>query len=233
MTPVRIRRLLLALTLAGLSQACPAGAQSLTRAEALKIADSYIQHRWHSSAKNLMHGRDADGIEVHTPDRDGGHGGPPLDCWLLEAENLGVAYKWGGNDTPASFDAGIRAGKAAGDVYTSEKRRRGGGAVSHAAVGVDCSGFICRCWKLQKRYSTNSFAEICQKLPGASALQPADIMNTPGGHVLMFVKWLDDGKKKALFYEAAPFSRTRACEHDVSEMAADGFVPMRYRKIRS
>jgi hypothetical protein len=209
----------------------PASAQSVTRTEALRIAESYIQHRWQGSAKNLLHGKDANGIEVHTPDRDGGHGMPLAECWRVDAENLGVAYKWGGNDTPISFDAGIKTGKAAGDVYTAEKRRLDDAGTSGAAVGIDCSGFICRCWKTPNRYSTRSLARICQKLPAASALQPADIMNKPGGHVLLFVKWLDAEKTRALFYESAPFSKTLASERDVNEMVADGFQPMRYRHI--
>lgn len=208
-------------------------AQSLTRAESLKIAESFIQHRWQSSAKNVRHGKDADGIEVHTPDRDGGHGNPLSECWVPNAENIGVAYKWGGDDSPKSFSAGIRAGKAAGDVYTSEKRRRGDKAVSRDAVGVDCSGFICHCWKLIARYSTYSLPSICQKLSSPAALEPADIMNQPNGHVLLFVKWLDSEKKRAVFYEAAPYSKTLAAERDVNEMTADGYQPLRFRHIRN
>lgn len=207
-------------------------AQAVTRAEALRIAESYLQHRWHSSQANVLHGKDRDGIEVHTPDRDGGRCGPRAECWLVNAENIGVAYKWGGDDTPASFDAGIKAGKAAGDVYTSEKRRLDDAAASAQAVGIDCSGFICRCWQTRKRYSTVSLAEVCRRLSSPNDLEPADIMNQPHGHVLMFVKWLDLEKKRALFYEAAPFSKTLASERDVNQMAADGFFPMRYRQIR-
>jgi len=208
-------------------------AQTLTRAESLKIAESFIQHRWQASAKNVRHGKDSDGIEVHTPDRDSGHGNPLSECWLPEMENTGVAYKWGGNDSPKSFSAGVRAGKAAGDVYTSEKRRRGGNAVSGDAVGIDCSGFICHCWKLTTRHSTNSLASVCQKLPSPAALEPADIMNQSNGHVLLFVKWVDAEKKRAVFYEAAPFSKTLASERDVNEMTADGYQPLRYRHIRN
>jgi hypothetical protein len=207
-------------------------AQTLTRGESLKIAESFIQHRWHSSAKNVRHGKDADGIEVHTPDRDGGHGNPLSECWVPDAENIGVAYKWGGNDSPKSFTAGVGAGKAAGDVYTSEKRRRGDKAVSGDAVGIDCSGFINHCWKLTARYSTYSLSSICQKLSSPAALEPADIMNQPNGHVLLFVKWLDAEKKRAVFYEAAPFSKTLASERDVNEMTAAGYQPLRYRHIR-
>ena len=206
--------------------------QTITRAEALRIAESYVQHHWEASARNVLHGKDKKGVEVHTPDREGGHGNPLDECWRINEENIGVAYKWGGDDTPASFSAGIRAGKAGGDVYTPDKRRLDDAAVSDAAVGIDCSGFICRCWKTSKRYSTSSLADVCIKLHSPAELQPADIMNTRRGHVLMFVKWLDEEKKRPLFYEAAPFSKTRASERDVDEMVSDGFVPMRYRHMR-
>jgi hypothetical protein len=226
-------RLLLVLTVVLCAGAEPASAQSVTRAESLKIAETFIEHRWHASAKNVRHGKDGKGIEVHTPDRKSGHGSPPSECWIPDVENVGVAYKWGGNDSPKSFNAGIRAGKAGGDVYTSEKRRLGDRAVSGDAVGIDCSGFINHCWKLKVRHSTNSFASICEKLSSPATLEPADIMNTANGHVLLFVKWLDAGKKRAVFYEAAPFSKTLASERDVNELAAAGYKPLRYRHIRN
>ena len=217
--------------LLGLFLGSQATAQSITRAEALRVAESYIHHRWEGSPNNVLHGKDKHGIEVHTPDREGGRGTPLDECWLVQGENIGVAYKWGGNDTPATFDAGIRSGKAAGDVYTLDKRRLDDSAVSSAAVGIDCSGFICRCWKTQKRYSTSSLADACIQLSSPAALEPADIMNQRHGHVLMFVKWLDSTKKRALFYEAAPFSKTRASERNIAELTDDGFLPMRYRHI--
>lgn len=210
----------------------PLRAQSLTRAEALQVAENYIHHQWHSSAKNLHHGADSSGVQVNTPDRPGGHGYPSEACWEVGAGNSGVAYKWGGFDTPESFDKGVRAGKAAGDVYTPDKRKLGGNGVSGDAVGIDCSGFVSRCWKLSHKYDTSTLAEICQKLRSPEQLQPADIMNTEGGHVILFVKWLDDSKTRALFYEAAPFSKTLSSERTISELVADGYTPMRYRKIR-
>jgi cell wall-associated NlpC family hydrolase len=225
------RRVLLVFGIVSLACARPARAQSLTRAEALKVAETFISHRWESSQKNVRHGSDSDGVEIHTPDCDGGRADPVGACWNVGAANVGVAYKWGGFDTPDSFDAGVRAGKAAGDVYTAEKRRRGGAAVSSAAVGIDCSGFISRCWKLPRKHSTSMLAAICRKLASPSELLPADVMNASEGHVVMFVKWLDDEKKRALFYESAPFSKTLASERDVVELLDAGYQPMRYRKI--
>lgn len=209
----------------------PARADSVTRAEALKIAETFILHRWTAAPHNLRHGRDSAGIEIHTPDRPGGHGDPAGDCWEPGAQNTGMAYKWGGFDTPASYDAGLRKGKAAGDVYTAEKRRRGGAAVSGDAVGIDCSGFISRCWKLPGKHSTSTLASLSRRLPSASALRPADVMNTAGGHVLLFVRWVDDEKTRALFYEAAPFSKTRATERPIAGMVSEGYVPLRFRHI--
>jgi hypothetical protein len=210
----------------------PLHAQTLTRTEALQVAENYLHHQWQSSERNLRHGPDSRGVQVNTPDRPGGHGSPDEACWEVGATNSGVAYKWGGFDTPESFDKGVRAGKAAGDVYTLDKRRFGGGAVSGDAVGIDCSGFVSRCWKLPHKYDTSTLAEVCQKLRSPEQLQPADIMNTEGGHVILFVKWLDATKSRALFYEAAPFSKTLSSERDISTLVAAGYTPMRYRKIR-
>jgi hypothetical protein len=225
-----MRTLILTLVLAASIPGAPA--QSVSRPEALRIAESFVQHHWQASPQNRRHGQDARGVEVHTPDRESGRGTPLADCWTVGSDNVGVAYKWGGLDTPESFDAGLKSGKAAGDVYTPEKRRLDQAGISDAAVGIDCSGFICRCWKLKKRYSTYSFHGICTKLPNVAALQPADIMNQPAGHVLLFAKWLDPEKKRALFYESAPFSKTVASERDVTELVAAGYVAMRYRHIR-
>jgi hypothetical protein len=57
-------------------------------------------------------------------------------------------------------------------------------------------------------------------------------MDRPNTHVLLFVKWLDAEKERALFYEASPFSKTVASEREVRAMAAGGYLPLRYRQIR-
>jgi hypothetical protein len=207
-------------------------AQTVTRAEALKIGESFLEHRWQASPKNVKHGKDSAGVDVQTPDRDGGQCNPPGECWVPDAENIGVAYKWGGNDSPQTFTAGVRAGKAAGDVYTDAKRKGGGKTVSGDAVGIDCSGFICRCWKLTTRHSTESLPSICEKLSSPAELKPGDIMNGAGAHVMLFAKWTNPEKTHALFYEASPFSKTVASEGDVNQMTSAGFKPLRYRQIR-
>lgn len=227
----RLRRVALAAVLA-VCLTSELRAQDLTRADALAVAESFLSHRWQPTAKNLRHGKDEDGVDVQTPDRAGAIGRPLEELWLVDRPNTGMAYKWGGFDSLASFDAGVRAGRAAGDVYTQAKRRLGGAAVSSSAVGVDCSGFISRCWKLPRKHSTDSLTGISRKLGSTSDLRPADIMNQPGGHVLLFVRWKDLSKTRALFYEAAPFSKVRAKEYAVADLDSSGFSARRFRKIR-
>lgn len=225
-------RSFIVLLVAFVTGSAPASFAQISRAEALKIAESYIEHRWQATAKNVKHGKDSAGVDVQTPDRDGGQCNPLNQCWVPDAENTGVAYKWGGNDSPESFSAGVRAGKAAGDVYTAAKRKGGGTTVSRDAVGIDCSGFICRCWKLTTRHSTESLPSICEKLSSPAELKPGDIMNGSGAHVMLFAKWTNAEKTHALFYEASPFSKTVASDQDIDQMTRAGFKPLRYRHIR-
>lgn len=233
LTSAQIRHLRRALLgVAWLASVAHAQAEPITRTEALKIAETYVGHRWQAVAANVRHGKDSAGVEIHTPDRASGHGDPASDCWIADAQNTGVAYKWGGFDTPEKFDVGIRAGKAAGDVYSAEKRRKGGAAVSGDAVGIDCSGFISRCWKLPRKHSTTMLFGLCERLASPAALKPADVMNTAEGHVLLFVRWLDAEKTRARFYESAPFSKTRASENTVADLLASGYQPLRYRSIK-
>jgi hypothetical protein len=94
--------------------------------------------------------------------------------------------------------------------------------VSAHAVGLDCSGFISRCWRLPKKYATSTLPKVCVKLRSTAELLPGDILNQPGGHVVLFVKWLDEKTGRASFYEAEPFSKVRSSERNVPELLAAG-----------
>jgi hypothetical protein len=199
-----------------------------TRAEAVSTAASFAEHRWVPTAQNVRHGKDAAGILIRTPDRSTGN----PDLWQPGQPGVGVPYKWGGFDSLASFERGIEAGKAAGDLYSAEKRRLGGKAVSGSAVGLDCSGFISRCWRIAEKQSTSSLLAHCVKLRSPADLRPGDALDQAGGHVVLFVKWLDASQTRFLCYEAEPFSRVRVSERHAPEMIAAGYSPVRYRKIR-
>jgi len=212
-----------------------AGAEPLTRAAALRIAEAYCNYTWQATAKNVLQGRDIDGVEVHTPNNAATpdtNTPPDPNLWNIGATNTGMPYKWGGFDSLETFEAGLKKGKAAGDIYSLEKRRLGGAAVSSNAVGIDCSGFISRCWKLPTKQSTNSLPSICTRLSSPADLKPGDIMDGAGGHVILFARWLDDRKSRAQFYESSPFTKVIASTYDISDLTLRGFLPFRYKSIR-
>jgi len=141
----------------------------VSRDESLNIGDTYEQHQWNASADNITNGRitDPNGVEAETPP------------WVVVGSNTKVPYRWGGFNTLAEYDYGLLHGKYAGDKATS--------GTSSYCVGVDCSGFVSRCWKLPSHYSTRMMDDfITVAYDDWGELQPADAIHKPG-HVRLFV----------------------------------------------
>ena len=207
---------------------------SVTRRECLNMAEAYRTHRWTGSGANIMHGPDARGIQVDTPDSTYQKPGAVPGWWRTGEVNEGVPYQWGGFCTLAEFDAGLRAGKAAGDVYSSEKRRLLDAAVSTQAVGIDCSGFISRCWKLPRSYSTRELAGLCVELKSWDELKPGDILNTFNAHCLLFAGWDDTEKTRIIAYETGSPPDWKVVSHSIEAkwLRSIGYRPFRYRKMQ-
>ncbi len=145
--------------------------------DVLRTADEYVQLNWYCTDDNLTNGivTDEYGYLVQTP------------YWVQTGSNRQVPYKWGGFETVEQFLNGIDIGKYAGDVYTSKS----GGTPS--AVGVDCSGFVSRCWDLPKHYSTRMMDDALA-LPYSSweEAEPGDAVHKPG-HVRLVVRQNGNG----------------------------------------
>ncbi len=142
---------------------------TVSRDESLDIGQTYVLHQWTAEANNITNGRihDPNGVEIETPP------------WVALGTNTKVPYKWGGFNTLSGFDNGLSNGKYAGDKATS-------GSSSYC-VGVDCSGFVSRCWKLPSHYSTRMMDDfITVAYNGWDELQPADAIHKVG-HVRLFV----------------------------------------------
>lgn len=161
----------------------------VTRADVIATAEHYLRHVWTPTERNIFHAIDPDGIRVDTPDAGFQRPEPPAGWWRAGERNVGLPYMWGGFDTPESFDAGLRAGKAAGDVYTAEKRRLLDDAASKHAVGIDCSGLISRCWRLPRSYSTRELTALCGPVTDLAKVRPGDILNLHNSHVVLFSCW--------------------------------------------
>ena len=145
-----------------------------------------------------------------------------------------MPYKWGGFDTPASFDAGLRAGKAAGDVYTEEKRRLLDDAVSEQTVGIDCSGFVSRCWRLPRSFSTRELAALCDPVTDFAQLKPGDIFNLHNAHVVLFAGWTDAERTSLTAYEAGapPSWKVQLDTMTLRFLTDQGYTAWRYRGMR-
>jgi cell wall-associated NlpC family hydrolase len=139
-----------------------------SRVTALKIGESYALHQYKCTSMNLSVSDVSapDGDIVRTP------------SWLVVGSNARVAYKWGGFNTLAEYDNGLANGKFAADINTD--------GVSSYAVGVDCSGFVSRCWQMGSHYSTSSMPAITTQYASWNDLKPGDAIHKIG-HVRLFV----------------------------------------------
>lgn len=150
--------------------------------DVLSTGAAYESLSWTCSADNLTDGvvYDDQGYPVRTP------------SWIVVGDNLKMPYKWGGFETVEMYLYGIDILKYAGDNYTDKC------CGSDAAVGVDCSGFVSRCWNLPKHYST-SMMDDGLTLPylSWSELEPGDAVHKVG-HVRLMVKHNGDGSLTVL-----------------------------------
>ena len=209
----------------------PLAPSQVTPTEALAIAEIYSRHSWRPFARNILHGRDPAGIQVDTPDigyrPESGRNG----WWVPGETNVGIPYKWGGFDDPASFDLAISAGRAAGDVSTPSKRLADNAAVSARATGVDCSGFVSRCLKLPAVHDSARLPSLCDPLPGPGQLRPGDLLNIPRKHVILFAGWARADHSWIYFYETGgiPDWKPALKEAPLAALIDLGYQPLRYR----
>ena len=203
-----------------------------TREDALATAYRYTQVEWMPEARHVRHGPDSDGIVVHTPDLSEKWTGDARGWWKPGVAAKGMPYQWGGFDTPESFQEKLAAGKKAGDVGDAAKRAMGDAGTSSESCGIDCSGFVSRCWNLPRPVSTRELPEICDRLESWDELLPGDILLNHQ-HVVLFARWIEPGKMIA-GYEAGPIPmwRVNACGIPTDKLLREGYSPWRYRGFK-
>ncbi|MCF7885101.1 MAG: C39 family peptidase [Candidatus Marinimicrobia bacterium] len=157
----------------------------VSRDKVLEIANNYVRHEWNCTEDNITDGivTAPDGYRIDTPD------------WIEVGQNQNIPYKWGGFNTITEFDNGIKNGKYAGDTCWVQKNEG-----SAYARGVDCSGFVSRCWQLSTHYSTNSMSNWNKIYTYSSwdSLKQGDAILSPGHHVILFVQKKNNGSYKCI-----------------------------------
>ena len=148
-----------------------------SRTMALRIAENYVYHKYNCTGSNLAPDNVTapDGDVVRTPDR------------LIVGANARVPYKWGGFNTLDQFNDGLSNGLYAGDINTA--------GVSSSAVGVDCSGYVSRCWQLSYHASTSYMPNITSLYNNWSELKPGDAVHKVG-HVRLYISTESNGSIK-------------------------------------
>ncbi|MBG7607456.1 MAG: hypothetical protein IZT59_05455 [Verrucomicrobia bacterium] len=196
--------------------------------QALRTAQAYTEIDWQPRTWHIRHGKDNKGIMVHTPDTTLAKHGDKRGYWTPQKMAKGMPYKWGGFDTPESFLQGLREGKKAGDIANTYKIRNDNAAISDESVGIDCSGFISRCWGLDRHVSTRDLPALCDPVSWED-LRMGDIL-LKKGHVLMFITRQGE---YIVGYEAGPIPtwRSRRCAIRVSYLKAKDYSPWRYKNM--
>ena len=213
----------------------PASADYVTRQQAVQTALAYTTLTWQGEKRHRLHGADPDGQWVDTPDAAAATTlGSAM--WWQCGNNIGMPYKWGGFDTPQEFCNRLQSEDYvyAGDYASSAKVAGGDNAVSRYAAGIDCSGLVSRCWRLDRPYSTRELGALCTPLPDFKALQPGDIALKPGTHVILFLEWADAEKSSFYAVEAGGVPHWKCYRYRVSlnMLRKAGYTPHRYKNMR-
>lgn len=137
----------------------------------------------------------------------------------------GVAYDWGGNDTPEVFVQKLGASYAAGSHSWH--------GVSPCTAGIDCSGFVGQAWGLAGRgkLSTASLGNVARSLGAqwGDRLLPGDALNRAGRHVVLYAGRSADGRP--VVFEALA-AASRVIRNDrVTWARLRRYAPMRLRTL--
>ena len=186
----------------------------------LATAERYVSSSWEGEERHRFHGRDPAGVPVDTPDAGLRAGG-----WRVGETNRGVPYKWGGWSTPEEFLAGIEGGSWAGHWPADPSDPR----TTSRAVGVDCSGFVSRCWGLAYKHSTRSLGPLCLTIEW-DALRPGDLLTSFDGHAILFESWADEERTRIVGVESTWPGVVRK-ERRVDALKRGGLVPQRYAPL--
>lgn len=165
--------------------------------QVIEKALAYANYKWTASEANVLHGTDADGRFVDTPDVT--WRGEVLNCgwWKVGEVNIGIPYDWGNASTLEEFEHGIKNGKFAGNV-PEDKKRYG----SYNTVGVDCSGLLTVCWGLPKKIATRDIPEYAAIIENLDDIQQGDVFAKIGSHVMFFKEFANAEKSEVFIIDS-------------------------------
>lgn len=136
-----------------------------------------------------------------------------------------MPYCWGGFSSTSQYRTGMRNSGRVGNINTSTS-----GHVANT-YGLDCSGYVSRCWGQSTKYGTSTIGSICNSI-SYNALRSADALNKSGSHIVLFD--YSDGAGHYTLYEATTLNQYDRVSHTsrvVSNLSSGGYVALRYKGI--
>ncbi|MBN1423986.1 SH3 domain-containing protein [Candidatus Fermentibacteria bacterium] len=182
----------------------------LSRSQMMLNARAFVNLQWSASSGNITSGIQQlpDGSSVRTP------------AWVTVGAKQKVPYKWGGFTSTSTFAAGVPLGKKCGDDYTE--------SVSWTdlyCIGVDCSGFVSRCWNTSQKYGTATLSQIAAQLGSFGEMRRGDCLNLVSSHVRLCAE--DNPPGMVLTMEASAYD-WRVSYRAYTLSALSSYVPMRF-----
>jgi hypothetical protein len=153
-------------------------AQVVRRSEILSRVRPYAEINWTPQTANLTAGC----ITNYKP------------YYSLNVPVTGMAYRWGGSDTPEDFKGNLKNGLGAGAHKWDAENVN-----SPCTTGIDCSGLVCNVWK-RPHAPTASFPDFTTNVTDRKSLKTGDAFLRVGRHVMLFVGLQDSGNP--ILYEA-------------------------------
>ncbi len=141
-----------------------------------------------------------------------------------------MPYRWGGEDTPATFRTRIEWGALAGDLCTCRQAQYNYCIFADSA-GVDCSGFVSRAWGIEKR-GTSGLLDVATDLDSLADLKPGDAFDWPQRHIRLFTGMAEGAATAFVVLESSTrYQCQGVCERTYRPSELNGYRLIRYKGI--
>jgi len=203
-----------------------AASPSVSRADVVKCAETFRDLEWTLTPAAYEH--------TGVPNECS----PPTRYWRRPSylngksgqQVKGVPYCWGCSHSTEQFLDYVKTGaRLAGHSCTC---RTGNYCIRNDATGVDCSGFVSQCWRME--YHTTSDMGGVSSRVDLAAMKPGDAFNLSGSHIRLFMGLVetDTGPRFRVIEAANSEGRIgRVVEQTYTASQLSSYKPIRYKKI--
>ncbi|MGB8657982.1 MAG: CARDB domain-containing protein [Candidatus Zixiibacteriota bacterium] len=151
----------------------------------------------------------------------------------------GEAYEWGGWDDTNAFLTNMNSskGQRAG-VHINNDCLPDAQCNPCWSTGIDCSGFVSRCWHLSWKHNTRTLFDVADTIP-YDQLQRGDALDDTtqagGRHVRLFLQSLAGGRIRVMesiaYGVGDTLNRCNTNTYAESLLVAKNYIPIRYNNV--